>query len=70
MSISAFGAAAMVAESNGATETAAWLPEQGQAVAELVAAGNFLASNPIGMVTDGAVRRWERAKGALIGGSP
>lgn len=61
----AYEVAASAAEAGGARETAAWLREQGEAVAELIAAGNSLAADK----TPDAVRRWERARAAIIGGA-
>lgn len=38
-------------------------------IRELLSAGDFMASNPIGMLTDGAISRWNRAAKAVRGGA-
>lgn len=38
-------------------------------IAELLSAGDFMASNPIGMLTDGAINRWNKAAKAVRGGA-
>lgn len=35
------------------------------AMVELIAAGDFMASNPVGMLTPGAINRWNKARAAV-----
>ena len=58
-----------VLTSLGSPGTANGVAEARAAVAELVEAGKFLASNPLGMVTPGALNRWNAALARVQGGA-